>query len=741
MNTQHKHLTIWSRTWVLICVMLALAGCDDSEPGTGTEDTGTLDARSDSGESDSSTQDSTGGEDTTERDEGAETTGCTGDGECGVNEVCDAGTCVCAEGWNNCPEIGSGCTTDFSDLNNCGTSCEDWMSCYDLNRVEGLSCDAGACTFTGCESGYDNCLPDDMSDASTLGCETHTAADPVNCGGCGADFTCPTDRENVDTVGCQDGTCVVDTCAENYGDCDGDLSNGCETLLNALDNCGACGYVCDREDEIFAGTPFEGLDPTEFTCENFTCEVASCLSAGPVPFFSDCDGDPTNGCEAIVGDAFAEELGEESFLPEPYVINASLYCGTCDSGCGLGADCSAGTCTAIAQVAAGDDFTCALRAPSGFRDQTTWSSSGGFVACWGKNDKGQLGSGSTSISEAAPVLVTDAETGTYLDGVIHISAGREHACAVLSSGAVKCWGAAGPWLGYSYSSDEPAAKSVGGLGGFQMKQVAAGMEHTCAAGDTAVFCWGMNDKGQAGLELSAGTRFGTAQRVAPQNATAPIYPIRSIDAGDDHTCFIGTDSANAPTSYPVYCWGDNTYKQIDDGSASVGANAPRMVYLRDFNAARSLSLGANHTCVISTVYDIFSMLVRCWGDGRAGQLTSKQRVSPFTSIADESVAYDQSTMKVRAGGDNTCVAYSDGTFSCVGSNEGGILGYTPDGGTPTLTTVTTVPADIDGVDVGVDHACYVQDSHVYCWGDNTNGQLGFSTTQSYSTTPMQVQGL
>ena len=71
-----------------------------------------------------------------------------------------------------------------------------------------------------------------------------------------------------------------DECLPLTGNCDGDAANGCETPLNTVDNCGACGVVCD-------------LPNATNTCEDETCQIQSCDADT-----ADCDGVAANGCEA-----------------------------------------------------------------------------------------------------------------------------------------------------------------------------------------------------------------------------------------------------------------------------------------------------------------------------------------------------------------------------------------------------------------------------------------------------------
>lgn len=732
MNTTRKRDGML-RCALVLCATLCVIACDESSP-SGGSDTGTLDATTDSTTTDSTTVEDTT-EDTAVPDTGGgtDTTGgaCTGDGECGVNEVCDSGTCVCAEGWSNCPELGSGCTTDLSALDNCGTTCDDWVSCYDINNVDGLTCENGSCGYADCAAGFSDCITDDPQDGSTLGCETDILNEVANCGGCGGDFACSADGDQVQTVTCTEGACTVETCAENYGDCDGELSNGCELLLNDLDNCGACGNVCDTEDQI----PDLNVDPTQFTCENFTCEVESCFSVSGVPVFDDCDQDPANGCETLIGEAPAEELGLSSSLPEPFSTNASEHCAGCNIGCGPGADCISGECTPIAQVAAGDGFTCALRAPSPIRSSTSWSSDGGFVLCWGKNDKGQLGNGTKQSPTREAQLVLDADTGTYLDDVVHIAAGREHACAVLSDGSAKCWGAAGPWLGFSGLSDHAVeAQQVSGLTNAVF--ISAGAQHTCALNTSKeVYCWGNNDRGQCGSDPTVFHPINAPRRVVTN------FDAESLDSGEFHNCIVDTTTSTSSTD-PALCWGDNTVGQL--GNGSVGGFEFRLQEIPGLVAPRSLSLGANHSCLVQDNVGFDTSEVLCWGDGSRGQNGSNSTLSKPSLVRVATETVRGANIVALAGGDNTCGIKADGTFACVGDNSGGILGTNPitlpESSSPQ--ELDKVPASLTQIDIGMGHACYVLDGLVSCWGDNSSGQLGDpANTSTSSTSPQQVSDL
>ncbi len=183
--------------------------------------------------------------------------------------------------------------------------------------------------------------------------------------------------------------------------------------------------------------------------------------------------------------------------------------------------------------------------------------SGGGVKCWGVNNLGQLGNDSPNASSAVPVGVTGLGSG-----VRAIAAGQNHSCALLTGGAVKCWGNNFDGVlgnsGTSVSS-VPSPVDVSGLGG-PVSAIAAGGRHTCALlSDGAVECWGYNEQGQ----LGNGTTTPTA-RPGAAGVVGLASDITAISAGDNHTCAITSGGE-------VKCWGYNSAGQLNADEPEVSA--------------------------------------------------------------------------------------------------------------------------------------------------------------------------
>ena len=249
---------------------------------------------------------------------------------------------------------------------------------------------------------------------------------------------------------------------------------------------------------------------------------------------------------------------------------------------------------AAVALAAGDNYTCALVQPGG-------------VKCWGNNTAGQLGDGTTTAA-SFPVSVAGLSSG-----VVAITAGVEHSCALLQNGGGKCWGAnVTGQLGDGTTFNRPTPVDVSGLVG--ASRIDAGGAHTCATlTDGSLRCWGANNSGQ----LGDGTRVVQSQPVTvnglPTAATA-------VEAGIVHTCALLSDGS-------VVCWGNNEYNQLGNGTATL-RTTPTLVSGLAANVL-SLQAGGYHNCVLVT-----GNRPLCWGrdsDGQlgAGALTQSATLAPL----------------------------------------------------------------------------------------------------------------
>jgi alpha-tubulin suppressor-like RCC1 family protein len=303
----------------------------------------------------------------------------------------------------------------------------------------------------------------------------------------------------------------------------------------------------------------------------------------------------------------------------------------------------------VKSLAAGLNHTCALTTAGG-------------VKCWGRNDKGQLGNGTTTDSNT-PVNVVDLESG-----VTAIAAGAEHTCAVASSGVVRCWGSnANGQLGNGGAGGiKSTPVTVSGLSN-GVRAIAGGDSHTCAvllSGD--VRCWGLNASGQLGDGTTTASSF-------PVSVVGLSIPYGSVAAGSGHTCAVSLVGT-------VRCWGRNVEGQLGDGTNN---SSPTPVSVAGLSQVRSIAAGAYHTCA-STV----AGAPYCWGENARGQVGDGTTLDSNAPVAVSGL--DNGAAAVAGGSEHSCALLITGTARCWGQNQAGQLGD----GTKTDSSVPVVVVGI-----------------------------------------------
>jgi len=365
----------------------------------------------------------------------------------------------------------------------------------------------------------------------------------------------------------------------------------------------------------------------------------------------------------------------------------------------------------------------------------------GSVRCWGFGGGGSLGyAGEDTIGDdETPAAAGPVDLGPGRTAVA-LSAGWFHTCALLDHGDVRCWGLGlDGRLGYgnalTIGDDEaPSAAGPVNLGpGRTARAIAAGGAHTCAILDTgAVRCWGFGIDGRLG--------YGDQNTIGDNEAPAAVGPVMlgtgrtaaAITAGNAHTCALLDDGT-------VRCWGNARFGQVGSGntftfSATQTPDTLPLVALG--GAAVAISAGDFHTCAL-----LAGGAVRCWGvglNGRLGYGNTNTIGDDETPDAAGPVDLGRPAVAISAGADHTCAVLDDGTVRCWGAGHDGQLGYgnTADIGDDEQPSAAG-PVDLGpgrtavAIAAGSTSTCArLDDGSLRCWGDGANGLLGSCSTAS-----------
>jgi alpha-tubulin suppressor-like RCC1 family protein len=335
--------------------------------------------------------------------------------------------------------------------------------------------------------------------------------------------------------------------------------------------------------------------------------------------------------------------------------------------------------------------------------------------------------GSPTAPESSPALEPAIAS---LLSFTQVSVGGMHTCGLAADGRVYCWGDnVHGQLGDGTRTGHPTPVAVAGA--VRFIQVSAGAFHTCAVtAEYRAYCWGQNEDGRVG----DGT---TTDRWAP-TLVAGGRRFVHVRSGTYHTC--GVNGYNV-----AFCWGANLFGELGIG-AGFGFAITTPTRVAGGLSFRRVNAGGGFTCGVTTGDRAY-----CWGYNLNGQLGDGTRISRQKPVA---VAGGLSFRQVIAGGGvisnsegdvlepgHACGLTTDNRAYCWGANSDGQLG---DG---TRSTGRLKPFAVLGglrfrqVIAGLSHTCGVTTSDLaYCWGSNNSGVLGTGASGLGLTTPAAVAG-
>jgi len=388
-------------------------------------------------------------------------------------------------------------------------------------------------------------------------------------------------------------------------------------------------------------------------------------------------------------------------------------------------------CLMPVAISAGETHTCVL-----LSDNTVW--------CWGNNDWGQLGTGTTTSS---PIPVKVALSAKSID------LGGTTTCAVATTGEPWCWGR-NEWgqLGNGSTVAANLPTLVSWPVSDAVAQINVGWGMACARNDSGnTWCWGRNAEGGVGSPNTTDRcGFDFCSRT-PINISGE-RTFSDVDAGILGACAL--DAAGA-----AYCWGSRGFGSVGDGQTNRFLPCFIMGSRRSSCAAEptavagsytftSIEMGAQYVCGIRT--DGPTM---CWGANDGGML-GQDALVPFNAYEPVEVTGGLSFTSLAAvdGGSllaHVCALDANGAAYCWGYNDNGQLGAENHNcsfngnESPCATTPMAVTGGLTfkALAVGKVHSCGITtDNRVMCWGGNLAGQLGDGTVTPHSS-PEEVRAM
>lgn len=386
------------------------------------------------------------------------------------------------------------------------------------------------------------------------------------------------------------------------------------------------------------------------------------------------------------------------------------------------------------------------------------------LKCWGSNENGQLGQGTSIVSiGSAPGSMGDALPAINFGAGYSVKtvcyAWGSHRCAILSNGGVKCWGSnsAGK-LGLGRAITSALGDGAGEMGDslpfvnlgtdstqpgnppYKVLDVTCGNSHTCALLENKqVKCWGLGSKLGYESTTSRGSTAASMGNSLPFVSLGTGLNVTILQSGFEHTCVKLSNSG-------MKCWGGESngrlgygvYSTGNRGSTanSMGNNLP-LVDLGNSRTVKQLSLGHTHSCAI-----LDNDSLKCWGafmgigsenqydlGGGAGEMGD--------ALNPVNLGTGAVPVQVYAGDRFTCAKLQNNQVKCWGLCIPSIYPcddqapmYPGEG--PDTMGDNLNPIVFEGsmgsakyMTLGNEFVCgLLQSNYVRCWGSDNQGSLG-----------------
>ena len=365
---------------------------------------------------------------------------------------------------------------------------------------------------------------------------------------------------------------------------------------------------------------------------------------------------------------------------------------------------SSGNLTNIVAVAAGDNFTLALR-----NDGTVWAV--------GTNSNGQLGNGSTTQETLAVQVQTSSST--YLTNIVAVAAGTTHSMALDGNGNVWTWGGnASGQLGLGNTTQETYAQQVTAISG--IVKIGAGASHSLAmtTNGATVYAWGYNNDGQLGNNT-------VTQEDSPITMIG-VSNAKSVAGGANHSVVLKNDGT-------VWTVGHNYVGELGIGST---VDQHEAVQVPGVSGILTIAARGDRTLMytnVGTILGVGDDFYSGLGDGKVGYQLSPYSVTALSGVTQVSSANN---------GYHSLAVTSGGAIYAAGWNNYGQLGNNSEVNSNTFAQVQTSTGYLTGITAGAagsyhSLALTTSGGNVYAWGYGSYGQLG-NGSNSTQQLPVEV---
>jgi alpha-tubulin suppressor-like RCC1 family protein len=269
---------------------------------------------------------------------------------------------------------------------------------------------------------------------------------------------------------------------------------------------------------------------------------------------------------------------------------------------------------------------------------------GGKLKCWGRNDNGEVGDGTTDPHS------TPTQVKGLTSGVRQVSVGTNHVCALLANGKAKCWGNNDFGEVGDRSHDEQHQPTLV-QGVEDARSISAGYYFTCATVNSKAKCWGYNEYGEVGNGSDDSTK-------RPSLVVGLHDGVKKVVAGYYQACAILTGGQ-------LKCWGLNGHGEVGTGSTGGEFHRPQDV-VGLAKGVTDVDPDYEFTCAIHIGR------AKCWGNNYYGQIGNDGNND--RDVATQVTGLTQNVVDVDTGWYHACALLNGGAEKCWGYNGYGQIG-------------------------------------------------------------------